>query len=241
MPPYAGQAADSGIVDAQNLAWKLELFLKKEASPELLETYESERLPVDTFVAEASGKAAYEWGSIMWNKDSKTASSVARTLHIMSGFGYVYDGEVVVPETTWPLGGLTWRKWSMPSILLKLDGRPRSRAPHVFVEKDAEKISTTDLFGKEFVILAGAEGRGWLDAAKRVGSDLRVKDMKSYCMGPDGDLVDKNKNWEPAAGTSSTRAFLVRPDGFVAWRERKIHIDCEKRLEEVMRQSLCVE
>jgi 3-(3-hydroxy-phenyl)propionate hydroxylase len=44
-PPHIGQGMCSGIRDATNLAWKLPLVLRGEASPELLDTYESERVP----------------------------------------------------------------------------------------------------------------------------------------------------------------------------------------------------
>ncbi len=42
-PPFAGQGMNSGIRDAQNLAWKLAAVLQGRLGPLLLETYEQER------------------------------------------------------------------------------------------------------------------------------------------------------------------------------------------------------
>jgi 3-(3-hydroxy-phenyl)propionate hydroxylase len=59
MPPFLGQGLCSGIRDAVNLAWKLELVATGRASDELLDTYGIERLPhaADTVAhAVATGK-----------------------------------------------------------------------------------------------------------------------------------------------------------------------------------------
>jgi len=45
MPPILGQGMCSGIRDAQNLGWKLDLVLRSLAPDRLLDSYQSERLP----------------------------------------------------------------------------------------------------------------------------------------------------------------------------------------------------
>jgi putative polyketide hydroxylase len=240
MPPYRGQGANSGISDAHNLAWKLAAVLKKQASPALLETYERERLPVGKYAAEKSGEAADDRGLIMWKKDLKTIVNLAGSLHIMSGYGYTYSGKAVIEEHTGPLGGITWRPWSMPSFFLGLDGTPGTRAPHLWLEKGGKRISTTDLFGKGFLLLAGADGEAWAVAAGKVLESMKAIELKAECVGPHGGVRGKEREWETAAGISSTGALLVRPDGFVAWRERRVPDDVDKQLEEVMKQMLCV-
>ncbi|KAI0065250.1 FAD/NAD-P-binding domain-containing protein [Artomyces pyxidatus] len=44
--PAGGQGTNTGVTDALNLAWKLALVFKGLASPTLLDTYESERMPI---------------------------------------------------------------------------------------------------------------------------------------------------------------------------------------------------
>lgn len=54
MPPFAGQGMCSGLRDAINLAWKLDLALGGDTSAELLDSYTEERLPSARAVIELS-------------------------------------------------------------------------------------------------------------------------------------------------------------------------------------------
>ncbi|RDL30803.1 Uncharacterized protein BP5553_10148 [Venustampulla echinocandica] len=239
MTPYAGQGANSGIADAHNLAWKLAAVLKGYAKPELLETYDVERDPVAKVAVEVSAVAADERGNLAVSMSLGTAWAMARRLYIISGFGYTYTSRAIVEEDTGPLGGITWRPWTLNSLLMSLDGRPGTRAPHVWVVQDGKRISTLDLFGKSFVLLAGPDGQSWKDAAKTVSSAIGVN-LEAYCVGMNGDLVDAKDEFRAAAGISSRGALLVRPDGFVTWRERRQPVDSQERLEKALKKTLCL-
>jgi len=58
LPPTGGQGMNTGIIDVQNLAWKLDLVLKGKAPQSLLSTYTTERRPVARFNVEQSARNA---------------------------------------------------------------------------------------------------------------------------------------------------------------------------------------
>lgn len=239
MPPWAGQGANSGIADVHNLAWKLAAVLKGNASKTLLETYEVERLPVGRAAAEVSANAADERGIILTKKNLKFATSILSRAGITSGHACHYMSEGICVEDTSPLRGLTWRPWTLPSLFFSIDGRPGSRAPHFWVDYQGRRISTLDLAGKSFVLLAGAEGTGWLEAIQHAKSAPRI-DVVAYRAGPEGELTSSKGVFETAAGISPRGAILVRPDGFVAWRQRRHSTNHQSEIERAIRQALCL-
>ena len=239
MPPWAGQGANSGIADAANLAWKLAMVLNSIAPPTLLETYGTERIPVGRTAAEASAAAADEKGIISTKKLSLVLG-LARRIRIMSGHGYTYSGRGICAEDPGPLGGWSWRPWTIPSLGLAMDGRPGSRAPHVWGEYKGERKSTLDLCGSGFVLLAGAEGRAWVEAAGQISSALGIE-IAAYAIGSGGEFVVPNGAFEVAAGIAARGAILVRPDDFVVWRSRRQASNAKAELEKAMRAALCLE
>jgi hypothetical protein len=52
VPPTGGFGGNTGVQDAANLCWKLAMVLKGEAEPELLDSYEQERLPTAQLIVE---------------------------------------------------------------------------------------------------------------------------------------------------------------------------------------------
>jgi putative polyketide hydroxylase len=240
MPPWGGMGANTGIADVWNLAWKLAAVLNKQASKALLKTYEAERLPVGLAAAEASAMGSDERGLISVKLSWTVIRGFLKKMALMSGHGYGYSSKAICREDTSPLGGWTWKPWTLPSLFFLMDGRPGRRAPHIWIEHQGNHKSTLDLFGTSFVLLAGQDGEPWLEASKEVASTLGVN-LAAYCAGPEGDIIVPKGIFETAAGISSKGAILVRPDDFVVWRERRFPSSCVKSLEQAMRQSLCLQ
>src|SRR5262249_30874399 len=55
--PMGGQGMNTGLQDAYNLAWKLALVVTGRAGPELLDSYEAERIPVAQRLLDTTDRA----------------------------------------------------------------------------------------------------------------------------------------------------------------------------------------
>ncbi|MER7726681.1 FAD-dependent monooxygenase [Streptomyces sp. NPDC096323] len=226
MSPTGAFGSNTGIQDAHNLAWKLAAVLRGEAGPGLLDTYEAERRPVARATSERASARSGEHSHPGYAAPPTVGGGKrGGMLNVALGYRYV-DGAVlgigpdrpVVPEG------------------VRLTGDPGSRAPHLWVRRAGERISTLDLYERSFVLLTDAADVAWRRAAARVGERLGVRlDAFGIGTGPGGDLEpEAGDDWAEAHGTSSEGAVLVRPDGFVAWRAESGVEDADKALHEVM-------
>lgn len=213
MPPKGGYGANTGIQDVHNLAWKLAAVLHNEAHSDLLTSYELERKPVAQFAANQS---------ILNLTDGK-----GRVHSLIPTIGYLYQSNAII----------TKEEIGIRFDELRLDGIPGKRAPHVWCIYKGKRISTIDLFGKNFVLFTGDKGENWIKAASQVSSSLNIP-VRAYQVGSFGDLIDTNNMWEKAYGVPPEGAVLVRPDGYVAWRLKEEIEKKEETLNLVFRHIL---
>jgi hypothetical protein len=120
-----------------------------------------------------------------------------------------------------------------PEHLHLARGRPGTRAPHMLLERNGKRLCTCLLFGEHFMLLAGADGAVWRDAALQVANRLGIR-LVARRIGAGGDLVDVDGRWPSAYGVSSNGAVLVRPDGLVCWRAEERVEHPEQTLEAVL-------
>jgi hypothetical protein len=110
-------------------------------------------------------------------------------------------------------------------------GRPGSRAPHVWIDRNGRRVSSLDLYRGAFVLVAAAEGGDWLKAARQAVRPFGGLPLETHRLGE--DVGDARGEFTRAAGLSRSGAMLVRPDGFVAWRSASAAADPEAELRQV--------
>ncbi len=210
MPPTGGFGLNTGVQDVQNLTWKIAAVLRGKADDALLDSYHAERQPYCTIVTENALANALSMG-----RTARQAKVLPRQQFLNEQgliFGARYNSTAIVPDGTPPVIVDDPVTEYIPSA------RPGGRAPHVRLQRGHEQISTIDLFGSHFVLLAGSDGDAWRKAAQSIGTSWPP--LHAYIVGKNGDLSDPDGNWHEAYGVDADGAVLVRPDGYVAWRSR---------------------
>jgi hypothetical protein len=140
--------------------------------------------------------------------------------------GYRHRSSAVLVE---PDDDAAWEDPREPS------GRPGFRAPHLPVTVDGVEQSTLDLFGRDFVVLAGPDGEGWCTAGRAAGDTLGVP-VRAHRIG--ADVSDAAGELETVYGTGAGGAVLVRPDGLIAWRASAAGDDPEGELSSALGAAL---
>ena len=194
VPPNGGYGGNTGVGDAWNLAWKLAAVLKGEAGTALLDTYDAERRPIGELIVEQ----AY-------------TRYVTRVATYLGTEGI----QPIVDDFSMELGDRAHSSavddepgddGSVVGHPSEAGGRPGSRGPHVWLERDGQRISALDLFGGKWVLLAASSD--WKTPAGVERHIVPTDVADAYGLGPAG-------------------ASLVRPDGIVAWRAREPGDDVE--------------
>ena len=224
VPPNGGYGGNTGVQDAHNLAWKLALTLAGVAGPGLLDSYDAERRPV--------GELTVEQAFTRYVTRVAPYLGTENTQPIVDDFsmeiGYRYDSPAIVLEPGSP---------PLHEHPRESAGRPGARAPHVFLDRDGTRLSTLDLFGRNFVLLAGSWGAAWRDAALAVAKGFGVG-LDVHVVGGDG-LADAGGRFPGSFGISPSGAVLVRPDGFVGWRAGSAADAPEDVLRQALQALLC--
>lgn len=223
MPPTGGFGGNTGVQDAHNLAWKLARVLKAEAHPALLATYEAERRPVATLSIEQA-RTRY-----VLRTDPSLGPERCEPLvgDLNIELGYVYRSRGIVTEEPDDGAAHTSPRESR--------ARPGTRAPHFWLERRGQRLSSLDLYGHRFVLLAGPKADEWCRCARSASFEERIE-LDIARPGAD-DLEDPDGSMSAIHMIEPDGCVLVRPDGFVAWRARNPEAASVERFRSVLSKA----
>ena len=202
-PPSNGLGSNTSIQDAFNLAWKLALVVKGNASPRLLETYSAERTPIAKQIVTRANQSIAEFGpifealgmdggvdhdKIQRNMDARCDATEAAekqrdALRKAIAFKkYEFDCHGVEMNQRYRSDAVVAD--GTPEPAFERDSElhyapttwPGARLPHVWVfDRHGGRLSTLDLTGHgKFTVLTGIGGEAWVEAAKKLGGRTRA-------------------------------------------------------------------
>ena len=209
--PTGGLGYNTAVEDAVNLGWKLAAVLKGQAAPRLLESYDAERRPLaraQHLVREGIRRFARHRAAAARSRTRAPAGELARrrageylARHGAAEFnipgitfGGRYDGSpAIVADGSAPPP-------DRPNVYVPT-ACPGGRPPHLWL---GDGRSLFDAFGFEWTLLrlGKAEGAGFEPAARRLGLDLTMFDLRT----------------DEARELYGAELALIRPDQIVAWR-----------------------
>jgi hypothetical protein len=208
-PPTGGQGMNTGIQDAHNLAWKLALVLARKMTADQLESYAAERRPVGQEVIAGTRQASENLGRQRMTAQSRLAEAQVSISYRGSG-------------------------WEQEDAAGAAGPAAGDRAPDVeglSAEGMSGPVRLFNLFdGIKHVLLAYLESAdedrlaGLTNHAVRLGDGARFIVVTPGHIPPRARLRivrDERGAFAGAYGVEA-RAFLVRPDGYIAWRGRDI-------------------
>jgi 2-polyprenyl-6-methoxyphenol hydroxylase-like FAD-dependent oxidoreductase len=228
--PVGGQGMNTGIQDAWNLGWKLALTLRGAATEGLLESYESERWPVGRFLLRYTDRI---FSVFLRGMSGGRLASWARRVVVPRVLPRLFTPGRLRSAAFGFISELRIRYRRSPAIT---EGRPRlrrgpragDRLPDAAVTLDGRLTSLhRAVVGPHLsLLLCGdprvSEGAALTELAERQTGLVKIHRLTA---GPfPGALVDEGGALA-LLGVRNRAQFLVRPDGYIAFRCAGSHLD----------------
>ncbi len=207
--PAGGQGMNTGIQDAWNLAWKLALVVKGQADEGLLESYEPERMPVAKAVLNGSDKGFSFIGSPNYVFHLLRSALLPRLTSLAS--------RESVGKRIFKFLSQTWIGYRKSPAVGGDKGvkrvKPGDRAPYGHFTSGESIFS--HLCGVDHHLLLFV-GRGADVKAEQARAEATLDD---YNLTTRVHVINASESaLRETYGVSKPGAFLIRPDGHVAWR-----------------------
>ncbi|HWJ86748.1 MAG TPA: FAD-dependent monooxygenase [Pelagibacterium sp.] len=248
-PPSNGLGSNTSVQDAFNLAWKLAMVLKGQATPALLDTYNAERAPIGRQIVERANQSIREFGPIFdalglletKNAEAMVSNMEARKHDSAEGGRrrdalreaiafkrYEFDAHGVEMNQRYRSAAVVSGKDDAPEftedseLIYQPTSFPGARLPHAFVERNRETVSTLDLVGRgQFTLLTGIGGEGWAAAARAAQERLGIT-VRVVAIGAGLEWEDHFGDWARLREVGDDGAIVVRPDQVVGWRSHRL-------------------
>ncbi len=233
-PPTGGLGLNTGIGDAQNIAWKIAAVENGWAGDALLDSYETERRPVAQINTEQSlenaGKMFDLFAALYGADPEKTRERFDAMCQDPAAFpelapaielqrphfdslnlqlGYRYASEAIIDAEPLDKEAVIDISRYIPST------QTGAILPHQWVQEDGETRSLLSLVPMDrFTLLAGPDGGEWTDrvGAPSVPIELLV----------DGLHFETDAGWHACSGLPDQGALLIRPDRHIAQRYESV-------------------
>lgn len=217
-PPTGAQGMNTGIQDGYNLAWKLALAVRGLGAPALLESYDQERRPVGEDVV---GRTVRHARAGFESDPDDPATIMLREAQLLVGYP---DSPLVAEDGTFGGGpppgarapdarGLAREGTNFPLRLFELLSGPS----HVLLLHADAPEALENLGDVAAAALEHASGQ--LRAYAVLASELTPAWL------PVGVIRDVEDGFRSAYAADGSCAYLVRPDGYIGYRQRPLDRD----------------
>jgi putative polyketide hydroxylase len=200
MPPYGGFGGNTGIADAHNLAWKLAAVCSGDAGDGLLDTYESERLPI----------TEYTLNHVML----RAGDGVAEFFRQFDQF----DPNAITLGFRYPMETAVGFNPELPvEDPAQSSGQPGTRAPHLPL--NGAFSSSLDLLDPCAFTFLAPDASSYASALRtHPVPGLRLREIRRQ------DIADHHL-WDRIFPKPASAGLLIRPDGVICWRAQSTHPD----------------
>lgn len=267
-PPSNGLGSNTSIQDSYNLAWKLAMVINGQADPSLLETYNTERIPIAKQIVTRANQSIDEFGPIFdaigflatEDPDEKKANMAKRKDNTPEAAAqrealrkailfkrYEFDAHGVDMNHRYESTAVVSDGTAVPEPDIDMElmyfrtSYPGTKVPHNWFRdsKDGSNlVATLDLCGDGAFTILTGIGGEGWVEAATAVSEAKGIDIQSRVIGPGREYEDIYQEWADIREVGESGCLLVRPDGYIAWRADTAVDNSTERLSEVMTQIL---